>query len=103
MAALSFRPGAGDHLWRPWAGENPGSPCPGQVAFIQQGFGHFVEQIGDEETRVLILFNSPAYEEISLSALARGKSRRHDRGQLRHLRGGRRKNAVALHVGIIGS
>jgi oxalate decarboxylase len=40
---------------------------PGQVAFIPQGFGHFVEQIGPETTQVLILFNSPAYEEISLS------------------------------------
>jgi oxalate decarboxylase len=40
---------------------------PGQVAFIQQGFGHFVEQVGSEPTQVLILFNSPAYEEISLS------------------------------------
>ena len=39
----------------------------GQIAFIKQGFGHFVEQIGDEPTRILILFNSPVYEEISLS------------------------------------
>jgi oxalate decarboxylase len=40
---------------------------PGQVAFIQQGFGHFVEQVGDETTRILIVFNSPVYEEISIS------------------------------------
>jgi oxalate decarboxylase len=40
---------------------------PGQVAFIKQGFGHFVEQIGDEPTKVLILFNSPEYEEINMS------------------------------------
>ena len=40
----------------------------GQIAFIQQGFGHFVEQVGDEPTRILILFNSPVYEEISLSS-----------------------------------
>jgi oxalate decarboxylase len=40
---------------------------PGQIAFIKQGFGHFVEQVGDEPTRILILFNSPVYEEISLS------------------------------------
>ena len=53
---------------------------PGQVAFIQQGFGHFVEQIGPEEARVLILFNRPTYEEISLSAWLGAKSRRHDRG-----------------------
>jgi oxalate decarboxylase len=42
--------------------------APGQIAFIKQGFGHFVEQVGDEPTRILILFNSPVYEEISISA-----------------------------------
>ena len=41
---------------------------PGQVAFIKQGFGHCVEQIGDEPTKVLILFKSPVYEEINISA-----------------------------------
>ena len=41
---------------------------PGQIAFIKQGFGHFVEQVGDEPTRILVLFNSPVYEEISLAA-----------------------------------
>jgi oxalate decarboxylase len=41
---------------------------PGQVAFIKQGYGHYVEQTGDQPTRILILFNSGVYEEISLSA-----------------------------------
>jgi oxalate decarboxylase len=41
---------------------------PGQVAFIKQGFGHFVEQLGEEPTKVLILFNSPLYEEINISS-----------------------------------
>ena len=40
---------------------------PGEVAFIRQGFGHFVEQIGDEPTKVLILLKSPVYEEINIS------------------------------------
>ena len=40
---------------------------PGHVAFIKQGFGHHVEQIGSEPTRFLAMFNSPVYEEISLS------------------------------------
>jgi len=40
---------------------------PGQVAFIKQGFGHFVEQVGNEPTKVLILFNSPEYQEINMS------------------------------------
>ena len=41
---------------------------PGHVAFIKQGYGHYIEQTGDEPTRILILFNSGVYEEISLSA-----------------------------------
>jgi len=41
---------------------------PGNVAFIKQGYGHFIEQVGDEPTQILILFNSGLYEEISLSA-----------------------------------
>ncbi|HUI55060.1 MAG TPA: cupin domain-containing protein [Bryobacteraceae bacterium] len=40
----------------------------GQVAFIPQGYGHYVEQLGDDPTRLLILFNSPVYQEISLAA-----------------------------------
>ena len=40
---------------------------PGQVAFVQQGYGHYVEQIGDEPTEILILFNSGEYQEISLA------------------------------------
>ena len=41
---------------------------PGQVAFIPQGYGHYVEQVGDQDTQMLILFNSGVYQEISLSA-----------------------------------
>jgi len=40
---------------------------PGHVGFIQQGFGHCVEQIGSEPTRFFALFNSPVFEEISIS------------------------------------
>ncbi len=40
---------------------------PGDVAFIPQGFGHYVEQIGDDPTEIVILFNSPFYQEISIS------------------------------------
>jgi len=39
---------------------------PGQIAFIQQGYGHFVESIGDEPLRLLILFNSPVCGGISI-------------------------------------
>lgn len=40
---------------------------PGNVGFIKQGYGHYIEQVGDQPTRLLILFNSGNYEEISLS------------------------------------
>lgn len=41
---------------------------PGQVGFIKQGFGHYVEQIGPEPTKFLAVFNHPLYEEISISS-----------------------------------
>ena len=40
---------------------------PGHVCFIQQGFGHCVEQIGSEPTKFVVLFNSPVFEEISIT------------------------------------
>jgi len=41
--------------------------APGQVGFVKQGFGHYIEQIGDEPTRILITFPAAEYQEISLS------------------------------------
>src|SRR5262245_51932329 len=40
---------------------------PGHVGFIQQGFGHYLEQVGSEPTKFFALFNSPVFEEISIS------------------------------------
>jgi oxalate decarboxylase len=40
---------------------------PGDVCFIPQGFGHWIEQLGGDMTQVAILFNNPLYTEISLS------------------------------------
>jgi len=40
----------------------------GNVGFIKQGFGHYVENIGDEPLRFLAMFNNPNYEEISISS-----------------------------------
>jgi hypothetical protein len=34
----------------------------------QAGFGHFVEQLGDEPTKVLILFDSAVCQEINISS-----------------------------------
>jgi oxalate decarboxylase len=41
---------------------------PGDVAFINRGFGHYIRQIGNGETKILVAFNSPDYQEISISA-----------------------------------
>ena len=41
--------------------------APGQICFIQRGFGHCVEQVGGEPTKFFALFNSPVFEEISIS------------------------------------
>lgn len=41
---------------------------PDDIGFIPQGFGHYVEQIGDEPTEIIILFNSGVYEAITLSS-----------------------------------
>jgi oxalate decarboxylase len=40
---------------------------PGDVVFIPQGFGHFIEQRGSDPTELLILFSNPHYQEISIS------------------------------------
>jgi oxalate decarboxylase len=40
----------------------------GMVAFIKQGYGHFIENTGKEDMEVLILFSAPDYQEISLTA-----------------------------------
>lgn len=44
----------------------------GQVCFIERGFGHCVEQIGNEPTEFFALFNSPVFEEISISKWTAG-------------------------------
>jgi len=40
---------------------------PGQICFIQQGFGHYVEQVGSEPTNFFALFNNAIFEDISIS------------------------------------
>jgi oxalate decarboxylase len=40
---------------------------PNDVGFVQQGYGHYIEHIGDEPAEIIILFNSGVYEEISLA------------------------------------
>ncbi|HVZ23864.1 MAG TPA: cupin domain-containing protein [Vicinamibacterales bacterium] len=45
---------------------------PGDVVFIQQGFGHYVENIGGTPLRFFALFNSSTFEEISISGWLAG-------------------------------
>ncbi len=40
---------------------------PGDAGYIPQGFGHYVENTGDTNCRILIAFDSGDYQEISLS------------------------------------
>jgi oxalate decarboxylase len=40
---------------------------PGDAGYIPQGFGHYVENVGDAACRVLVAFDSGEYQEISLS------------------------------------
>jgi oxalate decarboxylase len=42
--------------------------APGEVAYIPRGFGHYIENIGGKDVRMLLIFNSGTYQEISLSA-----------------------------------
>ena len=40
---------------------------PGDVGYVPMGYGHYVENIGDEECEMLAAFNSGNYQEISLT------------------------------------
>jgi oxalate decarboxylase len=39
----------------------------GDVGYVPQGNGHYIENVGDEPCRILIAFDSGEYQEISLS------------------------------------
>ncbi len=39
----------------------------GMVAFIKQGYGHYIENTGTETLKLIVLFNSPIYQELSLN------------------------------------
>jgi oxalate decarboxylase len=40
---------------------------PGDAGYVPQGFGHFIENVGDTACRILVAFDKGEYEEISLS------------------------------------
>jgi len=39
----------------------------GDVGYVRQGFGHYIENIGDEELKIVIVFNNATYESISIT------------------------------------
>lgn len=39
----------------------------GMVSFIKQGYGHYIENTGTETLKLIVLFNSPVYQELSLN------------------------------------
>ena len=44
----------------------------GDVAYIPQGYGHSIENVGSKQSRLLIGFNTGMYEAIDLSAWIAG-------------------------------
>jgi len=40
----------------------------GDVGYVPQGYGHYIENIGNEDLDVVVVFNNGTYESISLSA-----------------------------------
>ncbi len=39
----------------------------GDVAYIPQGFGHYIENVGNDNLRMLLVFNSGDYKSIDLA------------------------------------
>jgi oxalate decarboxylase len=39
----------------------------GMVSFIKQGYGHYIENTGKETLKLVVLFNSPEYQELTLN------------------------------------
>ena len=42
--------------------------APGDVSYVPRGFGHYVENTGEDDCEMLLIFNSGVYQEISLTA-----------------------------------
>jgi oxalate decarboxylase len=40
---------------------------PGDVGYVPQGYGHYIEAVGNEQCEMLAVFNSGTYEEITLA------------------------------------
>jgi oxalate decarboxylase len=42
--------------------------APGDVGYLPQGYGHYIENVGPDDLDVLIVLNNGTYESISLTA-----------------------------------
>jgi oxalate decarboxylase len=40
----------------------------GDVGYVPQGYGHYIENVGSEELEIVLVFNNGTYESISLTA-----------------------------------
>jgi oxalate decarboxylase len=40
----------------------------GDVGYVPQGYGHYIENIGSEEIEAVLVFNNGLYESISITA-----------------------------------
>ena len=40
----------------------------GDVGYVPQGYGHYIENVGSEDLELLIVLNNGTYESISLTA-----------------------------------
>ena len=80
---LRSRPRQDDRLWVTRKDQDRRVRA-GERGFRPQGYGHYIEQVGDESTEVLILFNSGEFQEISLGRMAGRESGLAAFGQLRH-------------------
>jgi oxalate decarboxylase len=54
---------------------------PGDVGYVPQGYGQYIENIGSDDLEVLIFLNNGTYESISLTAWLAENSR-HPRSEL---------------------
>jgi oxalate decarboxylase len=41
---------------------------PGDVGYVPQGYGHYIENVGEEEIELVLAFNNATYQSISITA-----------------------------------
>jgi oxalate decarboxylase len=41
---------------------------PGDVGYVPQGYGHYIENIGEDDLEIVLAFNNGTYQSISITA-----------------------------------